>query len=144
MKLYFAVLTDQLYTAPIATGTPLELLKRVFISCPTGEFDLSKSVIADRVAEIEELFNTTFAGMTEPSEVLDEISRIVLSKRRDESAEHEEEAEALEEALMLFNLSDVQWMSDFFLDLRGIFNGTEYELSSEAEEQTTLIVRIEM
>lgn len=144
MKLYFAVLTDQLYTAPIATGTPMELLKQVFISCPTGEFDLSKPVIADRVAEIEELFNTTFAGMTEPVEVIAAISHIVLSTRRDESPEYEEEATDLEEILMLSSLSDDQWMSDFFLDLRGIFWGTEYELSSETEAQTTLIVRIEM
>lgn len=144
MKLYFAVLADNKLITSVSDGTPMDLLKQLFISCPAGEFNLSKPVIADRVAEINELFNTTFAGMTEPVEVIAAISHIVMSKRRDESLEYEQEATDLEELLMLPNLSDDQWMSDFFGDLRGLFWGTEYEVSSETEQQTTLIVRIEL
>lgn len=144
MKLYFAVLADYKLITSVSTGTPMELLKQVFISCPTGEFELSNHKIIDRAVAITELFNTTFARMTEPVEVINAISHIVMSKRRDESPEYEQEATDLEELLMLSNLSDDQWMSDFLSDLRGIFWGTEYEISSVTEQQTTLIVRIEL
>lgn len=140
MKLYFAVIDENanLHTS-VATGEPMDLLKQVFISLPTAEFDLSKLKIAERVEEIDHIFSTVFDGLTTPVQVIDAISRHIMSKDADQ-----EIAEELAEGLMLFEISETRHLSDFLGDLRGIFGGIEYELSAFTEETSSIIVRIEM
>lgn len=140
MKLYFAVIDENanLHTS-VSTGEPMQLLKQVFISLPTGEFDLSKLKIAERVEEIDHIFATVFDGLTDPIAVIDAISRHITLKDADQ-----EIAEELAEALMIFEISEARHLSDFLSDLRGIFGGIEYELSAFTEETSSIIVRIEM
>lgn len=140
MKLYFAVIDENanLHTS-VSTGEPMQLLKQVFISLPTGEFDLSKLKIAERVEEIDHIFATVFDGLTDPIAVIDAISRHITSKDADQ-----EIAEELAEALMIFEITEARHLSDFLSDLRGIFGGIEYELSAFTEETSSIIVRIEM
>ena len=141
MKLYFGIIDENAnLISSVSEGEPMDLLKQVFISCPTGEFDLSKLKIAERVEEIDHLFATVFEGMTEPHQVIDAISRHITAKDADQ-----EIAEELAETLMIFNLTNGDHhLVDFLSDLRGIFGGIEYDLSAYTEEQTTIIVRIEM
>jgi len=141
MKLYFAIIDENAnVTTSVSTGEPMDLLKQVFVSCPTGEFNLHSLKIAERVEEIDHIWNTVFDGMTEPHQVIDAISRHITAKDADQ-----EIAEELAEALLIFNLTDGNHhLVDFLSDLRGIFGGIEYELSAYTESQTTLIVRIEM
>lgn len=140
MKLYFAVIDENanLHTS-VSTGEPMQLLKQVFISLPTGEFDLSKLKIAERVEEIDHIFATVFDGLTDPIAVIDAISRHITLKDADQ-----EIAEELAEALMIFEITEARHLSDFLSDLRGIFGGIEYELSAFTEETSSIIVRIEM
>ena len=140
MKLYFAVIDGgaNLHTS-VSTGEPMELLKQVFISLPTGEFDLSKLKIAERVEEIDHIFATVFDGLTDPIAVIDEISRHITAKDADQ-----EIAEELAEGLMIYEITDDRHLVDFLSDLRGIFGGVEYELSAFSEETSSIIVRIEM
>lgn len=140
MKLYFAAIDENanLHTS-VSTGEPMQLLKQVFISLPTGEFDLSKLKIAERVEEIDHIFATVFDGLTDPIAVIDAISRHITLKDADQ-----EIAEELAEALMIFEITEARHLSDFLSDLRGIFGGIEYELSAFTEETSSIIVRIEM
>ena len=141
MKLYFGIIDENANLhSSVSTGEPMDLLKQVFISCPTGEFELSKSTITGRVEEVNRIFNTVFEGMTEPKQVIDAISRFITAKDADQ-----EIAQDLAEGLMIFSLTNGDHhLVDFLSDLRGIFGGTEYELSAYTEDTTTIIVRIEM
>lgn len=141
MKLYFAIVDEHAdLITHVAANEPMDLLRQVFVSLPTGEFELGKRKITERVEEINHIFNTVFAGLTTPIEVIDYISRTVTAKGRDE-----EVAEQLAEALLLYGLADDgPNLVDFLSDLREIFAGTSYEMSSAIEDLTFIIVRIEM
>ena len=141
MKLYFAAIDGIGNVATsVSEGTAMELLKQVFVSLPTGEFDLAKATVADRVEEIDTLFATTFAGLETPKDVIDFISKTITHKNRDDAL-----AEHLAEELMIHSLvDDGPDLVDFLSDLREIFEGTSYDMASMTEEQTTLIARIEM
>lgn len=141
MKLYFAVIDEVGNThSSVSTGTAMELLKQVFISLPTAEFDLSNPRIKDRVEEIDELFRVAFEGLETPIQVIDAISEVLTHKPVDMQA-----AEPLAETLMIFELADDgPDLAQFLQDLRNIFKGEVYDLSAMTESQTSLIVRIEM
>lgn len=141
MKLYFAIIDEVGNThTSVSTGTPMDLLRQVFVSLPTGEFDLSSLKIAERVEEVDHIFATVFAGLEDPVAVIDRLGVIMTAKDR-----NEEVAELLAEGLLIFNLvDDSPDLTQFVMDLRNIFAGTSYDLSAMNENQTTLIVRIEM
>lgn len=140
MKLYFAVIDEVGNThTSVSTGTPIDLLRQLFVSLPTGEFDLSSLKIAERVEEVDHLFNSCFNDL-EPVKVIDAITAILTHKPVDEDM-----AESLAETLMIHNLvDDGPDLVEFLMALRNIFAGESYDLSVMNESQTTLIVRIEM
>lgn len=142
MKLYFATIDEfgNVHSS-VSTGTPMDLLKQVFVSLPTGEFDLSNRKIADRVEEVDQLFAETFNGLETPVEVINMIAKVLTYNPVDE-----EVAETLAEMLLIDKLvEDGPELVDFLDDLRNIFNGTEYDLNATNDMQTSvLIVRIEM
>lgn len=139
MKLYFGIIdpAGNLYTS-VSQAQPMDLLKQIFISLPTGEFVLTSPKIADRVEEINELWKSAFEGMTTPIEVIDELSRVL-------TVEDDLDAQDLADGLMIFELVNQDSdLVDFLMGLRDIFSGTEYDVHSLTEAQTTIIVRIEM
>lgn len=141
MKLYFAMI-DEVGTTrtSVSTGTPINQLRQIFVSLPTGEFDLNSIKIAERIEEVDHLFNTIFAGLEDPVAVIDRLSQLLTHQGRDE-----EIAEQLAEGLMIHNLvEDGPDLVEFLMDLRSIFAGESYDLSAMNDCQTTLIVRIEM
>lgn len=141
MKLYFAIIDEVGNTrTSVSTGTAMDLLRQVFVSLPTGEFDLSSLKIAERVEEVDHIFATIFTGLEDPVAVIDRLAQFLTAKDR-----NEEIAEQLAEELLIFNLvDDGPDLSQFLMGLRNIFAGQSYDLSAMNESQTTLIVRIEM
>jgi len=141
MKLYFAIVDEVGNThTSVSTGPAIDLLRQVFVSLPTGEFDLSTLKIAERVEEVDHIFSTVFAGLEDPVAILDRLGVLLTAKGHDE-----EIAEQLAEGLLIFNLvDDGPDLPQFIMDLRNIFAGAAYDLSVMNESQTTLIVRIEM
>lgn len=141
MKLYMATIdgNGNLYDS-VSTAEPMQLLKQVFISLHSAEFNLNNPKIADRVKEVDDLWERKFSGIPTPMEVIDYISRVLTSKDRDEEA-----AEELAEELAIFEISeDGEWLVNFLSSLRGIFKGDEYTLNSMSENGTYILVRIEM
>lgn len=141
MKLYMAFIdgNGNLHDS-VSAATPLELLKQVFISLPTGEFNLSEPKIADRVVEVNAMFDTVFIGLTDPMLIIDKISHVMTRVDRDEDA-----VDHMARGLMIFELSeDGEWLVNFLSSLRGIFKGDEYTLNSMSDNGTYILVRIEM
>lgn len=141
MKLYFAVVDEFGNThTSVSDGTPMDLLRQVFVSLPTGEFDLSSPRIAERVEEVNHIFTTLFTGLEDPVAVIDRLSQFLTRQGRDE-----EIAEEIAETLSIWHIcDDGPDLTQFLMDLRNIFAGEAYDLSAMTEVQTSLIVRIEM
>lgn len=140
MKLYMATIDEagNIFDG-VCTADPMQLLKQVFISLHSGEFNLSSPKIARRVKEVDGLWEQKFNGIPTPVEVIDYISRVLTYK------DHEEEADELADELAIFEITEGGvWLVNFLSSLRGIFKGDEYTLNSVSESGTYILVRIEM
>lgn len=135
MKAYMAVvdLHGNNHTSVVTTNTPVEMLKQVFISASTGEYDLHNPNLARRIQEVEQFFTDNHLTDSNHNEIIDVLIRTLDSN-----------CTAMEEELVyeLIGNGVTDDAKEFLTTLRQLFNGEVEDLSEMTEDQSFLMAMI--
>lgn len=135
MKAYMAVvdLHGNNHTSVCTTNTPIEMLKQVFISASTGEYDLHSPNLARRIQHVEEYWKENHFEDLNHNEVIDVLIRILDSN-----------CSAMEEEMVydLIGNGVTDDAKEFLTNLRKLFNGEIEDLSEMTEDQSFLMAMI--
>lgn len=137
MKAYLAVvdLHGNNHTSVCKTNTPVEMLKQVFISASTGEYDLHNPNLARRIQEVEQFFTDYHLTDSNHNEIIDVLIRILDSN----CTAMEEEA-----VYELIGNGVTDDAKEFLTNLRQLFNGEIEDLSEMTEDQSFLMAMISL
>ena len=136
MKAYIAVVdtVGNCYTSVLQTNTPIEMLKHIFVSGTSGEFDLKSPVIQTRVFEVNQFWVDHGLVDLDVNEVIAKLSGMLNVCDDGES----------EEAVLEMMGGIAEDGQTFLTTLRKLFNGEVEDLSEMTDDQTLLVAVISL
>lgn len=135
MKLYIAVVDQvgNVEASVIKTNTPVEMLKHIFVSATSGEFNLGSVAIQRYVTEVRDFWNEHDLHDLDVGETIHRLSTMLG------------ESGDMEEAVLdMMGGGLTEDPQAFLTTLHKLFNGEVEHLQEVTEDQTLLLAMISL